>query len=456
MATDTKKKGDILVVDDNKAILSALRLLLERHFARVRTISNPNLLDSELAAGRHDAVLLDMNFTAGINTGNEGFFWLDRIRRRSPDTEVVLFTAYGDIELAVRGVKEGAFDFVVKPWDNDKLVTVLGNASALGRSRREVKRLKEANNGLTAEPAMYWGGSAAMAKLREAVEKVAATDANVLITGENGTGKEMLAREVHRLSPRHSEVMVTVDLGALPETLFESELFGHVKGAFTDARADRAGKFEIAAGGTLFLDEIGNVPLNLQSKLLTAIQIRRVQRVGSNTAVDADVRLISATNRDLHEMVAANAFREDLLYRINTIHLELPPLRGRREDILPLARMFLERYAARYDKPVAGFDAGAEQELMNYPWQGNIRELQHTMEKAVIMSSGQAVLDAASLYLQPSRRAPAPGTFSTLDEMERRMIGEAMERHKGNLTAVARQLGITRQTLYNKIKRYGL
>lgn len=448
------KEGTVLIVDDNRSILSALRLLLEKYFARVVTLSTPNALDTTLREEAVDVVLLDMNFTAGINTGNEGIYWLRQIHERRPDVKVVLFTAYADIDLAVRAMRDGAVDFVVKPWDNDRLVASLRNAYNLSRSQREVKQLKEIKRELTAEQPMFWGTSPAMARIREIVEKVAATDANILITGENGTGKEMLAREIHNRSHRSGELMVAVDMGAVPETLFESELFGHVKGAFTDARADRAGKFEVADKGTLFLDEIGNLPPHLQSKLLTAIQSGSIVRLGSNTPVKVDIRLISATNRDLFGMVGSGAFREDLLYRINTIHIDLPPLRQRREDILPLGRSFLERYAAKYQKQIGGFDAAAEQEMTGHPWAGNIRELQHTVEKAVILCDGTEITPS-TLLLRPAPAAPT-AEFSTLDEMERTMIAQAMTRLGGNLSAVAQQLGITRQTLYNKIKRYGL
>ncbi len=449
------KEGTLLIVDDNRSILAALRLLLENYFARVLTLATPNSLDTTLREEAVDVVLLDMNFTAGINTGNEGIYWLRQIHARRPDVKVVLFTAYADIDLAVRAMRDGAVDFVVKPWDNERLVASLRNAYNLSRSQREVKQLKEIKRELTAEQPMFWGTSPAMARIREIVEKVAATDANILITGENGTGKEMLAREIHNRSRRKQELMVAVDMGAVPETLFESELFGHVKGAFTDAKADRAGKFEVADKGTLFLDEIGNLPLHLQSKLLTAIQSGKIVRVGSNTPVAVDIRLISATNRDLFAMVGEGGFREDLLYRINTIHIDLPPLRQRREDILPLARTFLERYAAKYQKPIAEFDAAAEQELTDHAWAGNIRELQHTVEKAVILCDRGAITPA-TLLLRPAPAGAPAAEFSTLEEMERTMIAQAMVRHGGNLSAVAQQLGITRQTLYNKIKRYGL
>ena len=450
------KEGSLLIVDDNSSILGALRLLLERHFAKVTTLTSPKLLDTALRGEAVDAVLLDMNFTAGVNNGNEGIYWLRRIRDIRPDVKVVLFTAYADVDLAVRSMRDGAVDFVVKPWDNERLVASLRNACELARSQREVKRLREIRRELTVDEPMFWGTSPAMERIREIVKKVAATDANILITGENGTGKEMLAREIHRRSHRSGGPMVAVDMGAVPETLFESELFGHVKGAFTDARTDRAGKFEVADGGTLFLDEIGNLPPHLQSKLLTAIQGGRIFRVGSNTPVAVDIRLICATNRDLFGMVArGEEFRKDLLYRINTIHIDLPPLRQRREDILPLAEMFLKRYATKYNKPIEGFDQAAVREMDEYPWAGNIRELQHTVEKAVIMSDGRRI-PPATLLLRPAPAAVQGPAFSTLEEMERGMIGQAMARYAGNLTEVARQLGITRQTLYNKIKRYGL
>ena len=451
-----EKEGTLLVVDDNRSILSAVQLLMSNYFARVLTLSSPNQLMTTLRREPVDVILLDMNFSAGINTGNEGFYWLQEIHRNYPEIKVVLFTAYADIDLAVRAMRVGAVDFVVKPWDNERLVAALQGAYNLSRSQREVKQLKEIKRELTLEEPMFWGSSPAMARIRELVEKVAATDANILITGENGTGKEMLAREIHRRSTRYNELMVSVDMGALPETLFESELFGHVRGAFTDARADRAGKFEVANHGTLFLDEIGNIPPHLQSKLLTALQSGRIVRVGSNTSVTVDIRLISATNRDLYGMVSQGEFREDLLYRINTIHIDLPPLRQRRKDIGPLAEGFLRRYAVKYGKPIEGFDAEAGRELEAYPWAGNIRELQHTVEKAVILCDGPVITPSTLLLRPASAPASAGPDFTTLDEMERSMIAQAMSRCNGNITEVARQLGITRQTLYNKIKRYGL
>lgn len=457
-----KKEGTIIVVDDNRSMLTAVEILLNGVFERVVTLSSPTRLLNTLREVHPDVLLLDMNFSSGINSGNEGLYWLSEVKKASPDIEVVLFTAYADIDLAVKAMQRGATDIVVKPWNNAKLVTTLRNALALRRSRSEAKQLGDIKRSFstdsTAENAMFWGTSSAMKRLRSMVEKVAATDANILITGENGTGKEMLARELHRLSNRRDELIVPVDLGAIPETLFESELFGYVKGAFTDARSDRAGKFEAASKGTLFLDEIGNLPYHQQAKLLTALQSRSIVRVGSNTPIPVDIRLISATNRDLDRMVADGSFREDLLYRINTIHIELPSLAERTEDIVPLAEIFLKRYATKYNKPCTGFDPQAREKLTSHTWPGNIRELQHTVEKAVIMADTESVT-ADELLI--SRRegeepGPRPATFSTLEEMERSMVTEALKRHEGNLSAVAAQLGVTRQTLYNKLKKYNL
>lgn len=449
------KQGKLLIVDDNKSILIALKLLLSSYFETVTTLNSPNNLLSTLREENFDVVLLDMNFSAGVNNGNEGLYWLEQLRNAAPYIQVVLFTAYADIDLAVKGIKAGAADFVVKPWDNAKLIATLQSVYRLSRSRREVKRLQEIKREFQAEPrAMYWGESRVMNDLRQLIEKVARTDANILITGENGTGKEMLAREIHRLSPRRDEALMCVDMGAITETLFESELFGHVKGAFTDARTDRAGKFEAASGGTLFLDEIGNLTYALQSKLLTVIQNRKVVRVGSNTPLPVDIRLICATNRNLQQMVTEGSFREDLLYRINTIHVEIPPLRERPEDIEPLARMLWERYAAKYGKKIEHLSDKALVKLQEYPWYGNIRELQHAVERAVILCEGETLSDSDFLLSTPTENTPED--ISTLEEMEINLIRRTIELTDGNLSQVASRLGITRQTLYNKIKKYGL
>jgi DNA-binding NtrC family response regulator len=446
------KQGRLIIVDDNRGILSAVKLLTEKHFASVVGLSSPNLLISELRLQGADVVLLDMNFTAGINSGNEGLYWLKQVVEKFPETKVVLFTAYADIDLAVKSMQFGAVDFVVKPWDNDRLIASLRNAYNMSQGENR-KRKKESN--ARDEVPMFWGQSEAMSRVRDVVDKVAVTDANILITGENGTGKEVLAREIHRRSLRRQSPMVSIDMGAIPESLFESELFGHKKGAFTDAHTDREGKFITASGGTLFLDEIGNLSQQSQQKMLVALQNRSIVPLGSDEAVAVDIRLIAATNRDLFKMVGEGDFRQDLLYRINTIHIELPPLRQRKEDILPLAEIFLTRYANRYNKGELRFTEEAQQALKEYVWEGNIRELQHTVEKAVIMAENRDV-DVEQLRLQPIASSPQKAEGSTLEEMERRMISEAIASSDGNMTTVAQQLGISRQTLYNKIKRYGL
>ena len=446
------KQGRLIIVDDNRGILSAVKLLTEKHFASVVGLSSPNLLISELRLQGADVVLLDMNFTAGINSGNEGLYWLKQVVEKFPETKVVLFTAYADIDLAVKSMQFGAVDFVVKPWDNDRLIASLRNAYNMSQGENR-KRKKESN--ARDEVPMFWGQSEAMSRVRDVVDKVAVTDANILITGENGTGKEVLAREIHRRSLRRQSPMVSIDMGAIPESLFESELFGHKKGAFTDAHTDREGKFLTASGGTLFLDEIGNLSQQSQQKMLVALQNRSIVPLGSDEAVAVDIRLIAATNRDLFKMVGEGDFRQDLLYRINTIHIELPPLRQRKEDILPLAEIFLTRYANRYNKGELRFTEEAQQALKEYVWEGNIRELQHTVEKAVIMAENRDV-DVEQLRLQPITPSLQKAEGSTLEDMERRMISEAIASSDGNITPVAQQLGISRDTLYNKFTRYGL
>ena len=444
-----QKNKTILIVDDNKGVLSALKLLLKSHFEQIVALSSPVTLPSVLREVTPDVVLLDMNFTDALNSGNEGLFWLGEIKKICPKVPVVLFTAYADIDLAVRGIKQGATDFVVKPWDNAKLVETLLNAC--NKASKQRKKVGEQRT-----TTLFWGTGLAMRNLRSLVEKVAETDANILITGENGTGKEMLAREIHTLSYRNRHDMLTVDMGAVSETLFESELFGHKKGAFTDAHADRAGKFEVASGGTLFLDEIANLPYHLQAKLLSVLQSRSVVRVGSNEPVPVDIRLICATNANLDERVAQGTFREDLLYRINTIHLEIPPLRERKEDIIPLAERFMHRFAKQYDKGQLTLSETACRKLKEHPWYGNIRELEHAMEKAVIICDEATISDAIFHFPRKSLSPVPESAPETLEDMELVMIRKAIAKHGGNLSAVASQLGITRQTLYNKMKKYGL
>ncbi len=453
------KNGSILIVDDNKNVLSALRILLNNYFEEVHLLSSPNMLVSTLREKNPDIVLLDMNYSAGINTGNEGLYWLSEIKKTDSELPVVLFTAYADIELAVKALKEGASDFVVKPWDNAKLLATLQSALALRQSRKEVQKLKEKQNVLNSElnkeNDVCWGKSEIMQNLLSIIEKVARTDANVLITGENGTGKEVIARKIHSMSLRSAETLVSVDMGAITETLFESELFGHVKGAFTDARADRAGKFEAADKGTLFLDEIGNLSYTLQAKLLTALQSRQIVRVGSNKPIAVDIRLISATNRNLFESVTNNEFREDLLYRINTIQIEVPPLRNRKEDISLLATFFLERFSKKYNKPGLHLSDSAIAKLESYSWPGNVRELQHAIEKAIILSDGTE-LQPSDFYMRDTNDQQAIIESITLDEMEKILIEKALKKYDGNISAIATELGITRPTLYNKMKKYGL
>jgi len=453
------KKGSIIVVDDNKNVLSALRIFLNSYFEKVSLLSNPNILLSTIRENNPDLVLLDMNYSAGINTGNEGLYWLSEIKKLYPELPVVLFTAYADIELAVKALKQGANDFVVKPWDNAKLLATLQAALSLRQSQKEVKRLKEKQDVLNTELVktndVCWGKSRAMQNLLTLIKKVALTDANVLITGENGTGKELIARKIHQLSSRKDETLVTVDMGAITESLFESELFGHTKGSFTDAKTDRAGKFEAADKGSLFLDEIGNLSYTLQAKLLTALQSRKIVRVGSNTPIPVDIRLISATNRDLFKSVREDEFREDLLYRINTIQIEVPPLRERKEDIPLLAEFFIERFSKKYNKSGITLSEKAIQKLESYTWPGNVRELEHTIEKAIILSD-RPELQPEDFLMRPIQDRISMMESITLEEMEKMLIEKAISKYDKNISAIANELGITRPTLYSKIKKYGL
>jgi len=441
----------ILIVDDNRGILTALKLTLGHDFKNITTLSSPKTLVSELSENQYDVVLLDMNFTEDTNTGNEGLFWLSEIKRRF-DIEVVLFTAYADIELAVTGIKRGAYDFIVKPWDNEKLIKTLLDAAAV--------KTRHAASLHTNDHGMYWGNSVAMQSLRRLVEKAAPSDATVLITGENGTGKDLMAKEIHNLSFRKSMPFVAVDMGSMPETLFESELFGHVRGAFTDAKTDRAGKFETANKGTLFLDEIGNIPLHLQAKLLRVLQNRTITRIGDNKEIPVDIRLVCATNMDIEKMVKDGTFREDLYYRINTIKLQIPSLRQRSEDIVPLAEIFTQRFANQYNKTINGISNEAKETIGNCQWGGNIRELQNCIEKAIILCDSD-ILQTSDFqlnyleYWKPKKPAEVEEN-ATLDEIERNAILNVMKKYDGNLTLVAKHLNISRQTLYNKLNKYGL
>lgn len=453
------KEARILIVDDNKSVLNALNLLLTPCCKKVKLLSTPNQLLSVLSKENFDVLLLDMNFIAGTNNGNEGIYWLRQVLQVDPDLSVIMITAYGDVELAVKAVREGATDFVLKPWDNEKIQTTVEAAWKLSLSKKEVKKLQLKETQLIAEinrnGTDLIGSSSAWKRVLDLVAKVAQTNANILITGENGTGKELVAREIHRLSKRTDKVMVTVDMGAIAESLFESELFGHKKGSFTDARTDRVGKIETANEGSLFLDEIGNLPLNMQAKLLSVLQNRQLIRLGENKPISVDIRLICATNCNLLKMVALGDFREDLLYRINTIHIELPSLRERESDIPELTNYFLEKYSKKYNKHGLGISDEAIEKLKKYKWPGNVRELQHAIEKAVILCDA-SIITASDFILQTSEFTKTEMHNGTLEDMEQMLISSAVQKHNGNLTAVAGQLGITRQTLYNKIKKYGL
>ena len=442
------EKGTILIVDDNKGVLASLELLLETEFSEIKTAHHPNQIISILNTSPVDVIILDMNFSAGINNGNEGLYWLKRIREIAPALPVVMLTAYGDVDLAVRALKNDATDFLLKPWDNRTLVRKIKEAFGSGKKRKN--RVLDRS-----QSPMIVGTSPAMQQLMKMVVKVARTDANILITGENGTGKEMLAQEIHRLSTRREHTMVTVDMGAISESLFESELFGHERGSFTDAYESRPGKFEAASGSSLFMDEIGNLPLAMQAKLLTVLQNRKITRIGSNKVIPVDIRLLSATNKNIQDMVDSGTFREDLLYRLNTIHLEIPPLRERREDIHLFIDYFMQRYAAKYEKKEIFLHEHALEKLCSYHWPGNIRELQHTIEKAVILCEGD-VIRSKDIFVKQTWSPQFSTTVPNLEEVERQAIETAIRQNDGNLTATAEQLGISRQTLYNKIKRFKL
>jgi DNA-binding NtrC family response regulator len=453
-------KGTLLIVDDNKSVISALEMMLQYEVEKLITISSPKRIHEVLEQNEIDIVLLDMNFQAGVNSGNEGLFWMKEILKHDNNISVVMITAYGDVELAVKALREGAIDFILKPWDNEKLLATINAAWKLRTSRKEALLLKNDNQFLKkeikrGEEKIVLGASPTMINVMNIVRKVAGTDANVLITGENGTGKELVAREIHNLSKRSNELMVGVDMGSITETLFESEMFGHVKGAFTDAKEDRSGKFEIAHKGTLFLDEIGNLSLQSQAKLLSALQNRYIVRVGSNRQIPVDIRLICATNCILPSRVIEGLFREDLLYRINTIQIEVPPLRDRVDDIPVLAFHFLRVYCDKYNKPGKKINNQALEKLANYQWPGNIRELQHSIEKAVILSDS-SLLSPSDFSFNASSKGVVENDNTTLEEMEKKVIAESIKKHDNNLSIVASKLGITRQTLYNKLKKYDL
>jgi len=455
-----KKSGKVLIVDDNEDILNAGRLLLKQHLAVVDTEKNPERIPALLQEESYDVILLDMNFAKGATSGHEGFAWLRRILDLDPGAVVVLITAYGDVEMAVRAVKEGASDFILKPWQNEKLLATLNAALNLRQSRTEALALRSRQRQLSADLDQPFqdliGRSPAMESVFKLVRKVAVTEANVLILGENGTGKELVAREIHRQSPRAREVFIAVDIGAVPETLFESELFGHVKGAFTDAREDRAGRFEVASGGTLFLDEIANLSIPLQAKILTVLDSRQVIRVGSNKPVPIDVRLICATNLPVHAMVAQNKFRQDLLYRVNTVEIQLPPLRQRADDIRLLLEYYLGVFGRKYHKPELTVSPPALQKLQGYPWPGNVRELQHAVERAVIMSETQVLQPGDFFFRTPEVGGPSAAADYNLESMEKLLIERVVKKHDGNISRAAHELGLSRAALYRRMAKHGL
>ncbi|WP_439182974.1 sigma-54-dependent transcriptional regulator [Carboxylicivirga taeanensis] len=453
------KEGQILIVDDNKELLVALKLYLNPHFKTVVTEHNPNRIIEHLNKNAFDIVMLDMNFKAGINTGNEGLFWMQEVHKYDPELAVVLITAYSDVALAVKAIKNGAADFIEKSWDEQKILSTLRAVYKLQKSKRDINRLKKKHKHLKEAIAnqtdLFIGRSEAMQQIMNMVNKVAPTDVNVLILGENGTGKEVMARTIHHLSARKEEMFVAVDLGAIHENLFESELFGHKKGAFTDAKTDRTGRFEVASGGTLFLDEIGNLSLAAQAKLLAALQNREITPVGGTRPIKVDIRLICATNMPLQQMVAEGTFREDLLYRINTITMELPALRNRREDIGGLASYFIQKQADKYNKGSLSLTRQAIQTLQEQSWPGNIRELQHTIEKAVILCDSTTIC-SDNLFLKPHQKKVLDEGCFNLIEHERLLIEKAIANCKGNMSKAAVKLGINRSTLYDKIKKYDL
>ncbi|MFC2118315.1 sigma-54-dependent transcriptional regulator [Bacteroidota bacterium] len=456
----SEKIRKLLIVDDNKNVLTALTRLLEMESYDVQTVSNPNLIQSLIRSEYYDTILLDMNFSAGVHSGNEGLFWMNEILKIDPNAIIIPITAYGDIDLAVRAVKEGAADFVLKPWDNDKLLATLNSAYNLRQSKLEVESLKDKQKSLVEKIDKKYtsiiGSSSVMKKIHETVKKVAVTDVNVLILGENGTGKELVAREIHRKSIRNQEILISVDMGSLSESLFESEMFGYEKGAFTDAKETRKGRFEIASGGTLFLDEIGNLSLSMQAKLLTALQNRSFTRMGSNTPKEFDTRLICATNKNLKEMISEGLFREDLYFRINTIEITIPPLRDRGDDIFELTDFILSNLKAKYGKNTLKLNKNTFKALKKYNWPGNVRELKHTIEKAVILCDSDTLKPDDLYLLKQEALISSRDVPITFDEIEKEGISLALERNKGNIYKTAKELKIARQTLYNKIQKHKL
>ncbi len=457
---EDKELGKILIIDDDEDVLLAAKMLLKKHAQEVVIEKNPLKIPFLLNNGTYDVIMLDMNFSKDITSGKEGFQWLQEILERVPDAVVVLITAFGDVEMAVKALKLGATDFVLKPWQNEKLLATLSAAVKLNQSYKKVNELKKVNQQLEEQVNQPFkniiGESQRIKEVFSVIDKVAETDANILILGENGTGKELIARAIHQRSHLKENVFVSVDMGAITETLFESELFGHKKGAFTDAREDRIGRFEAADGGTLFLDEIGNLSLPLQSKLLTALQRREIFRVGSNKPVPVDIRLICATNMPVYDMVGESAFRQDLLYRINTVEIHLPPLRERVTDIPLLASHFLDSYGIKYRKKGIRLSSSGEKKLQSYGWPGNIRELQHAIERAIIMCDGHTLTADDFFFLTQKTGEKEVSNQLNLDELEKTAIEKAINKYGGNISQAAKELGLTRASLYRRLEKYGL
>jgi len=451
--------GKILMIDDDEDVLLAAKMLLKKYSYHVIIEKNPNMIPFLLNNDTYDVILLDMNFSKDTTSGKEGFEWLAQIKERDPQAVVIMITAFGDVEMAVRALKEGATDFILKPWQNEKLIATISTAIRLKKSYNEVDKLRKAKAMLEEQISQPFrdiiGQSSAIKDVFSLIDKVAKTDANILILGENGTGKELVARAIHQKSLRKDSSFVAVDMGAITETLFESELFGHKKGAFTDAREDRPGRFELANGGTLFLDEIGNLSMSLQSKLLSALQSRQVTRVGSNQPQEVDIRLICATNMPLHQMVKEGKFRQDLLYRINTVELHIPPLSERVDDIPMLANHFLNHYSKKYRKEVLSISPEAMTKLKKYAWPGNVRELQHSIERALIMADSPALQESDFLFSRKANDSIDTDSLN-LDEVEKSAVTKAIQLHNGNISKAAEELGLTRASLYRRMEKYGL
>ncbi len=456
------KTGKILIVDDDEDVLFSARLLLKQNYSLVHIEKSPEQIPALIINEKYDVILLDMNFSGDSTNGSQGFLWMKKILEIDPSAIVILITAYGNIEMAVRAIKEGATDFVLKPWQNEKLLATVSSAMKLSQSKKEIDSLLSRQKQLSEDIDQKFhdiiGVSDPMKEIFSTIQKVAETDANVLILGENGTGKELVARAIHRASNRSNDIFLSVDMGAISESLFESELFGYMKGAFTDARENRAGRFEVASGGTLFLDEIGNLPLNLQPKLLNVLQSRQITRLGSSIPRPVDIRLICATNIPVDDLVAEHKFRLDLLYRINTVEIHLPPLRERNGDIRLLVEHFLRIYSQKYKKDLKHVSTQAMNKLEKYAWPGNVRELQHAIERAVIMGEGPA-LDANDFHLS-AQESPAENNITLpgyhIEEAEKMLIIKAIGKHNGNISKAAKELGLTRASLYRRLEKYGL